>query len=123
MLILAKATLALMIGFVLSAFSGIVLIPQLKKIKARQNISIFLKREHGGKQGIPTIGGLIFIIPTIISIIILIALGKIEYSTNLMIVLITFILYGLLGFLDDYLSIKKGNNISNSCQIKNGNSV
>ena len=37
MLILAKATLALMIGFILSSFCGLILIPQLKKIKAKQN--------------------------------------------------------------------------------------
>ena len=100
-----------MIGFILSAFAGLVLIPQLKKIKAKQNISIFLKREHGSKQGIPTIGGLIFIVPTIVAIVILLCMNKIEYSTNLMIVLVTFLLYGLLGFIDDYLSIRKGNNI------------
>ena len=111
MLILAKATLAIMIGFLLSAFAGLVIIPQLKKIKAKQNISIFLKREHASKQGVPTIGGIIFIIPTIIAIGILLGMGKIEYSTNLMIVLVTFLLYGLLGFIDDFLSIKRGNNI------------
>ena len=111
MLILAKATLALMIGFLLSAFFGLIAIPQLKKIKAKQNISIFLKREHGSKQGVPTIGGIIFIIPTVLAIIILLLMGKIEYHTNLMIVLVTFLLYGLLGFLDDFISIKRGNNI------------
>ena len=111
MLILAKATLALMIGFVLSTFFGLVIIPQLKKIKARQNISVFLKREHGEKQGIPTIGGIIFIIPTIIAVAILVGMGKIAYSTNLMLVLVTFLLYGFLGFIDDFLSIRKGNNI------------
>lgn len=111
MLILAKATLALMIGFLLSAFFGLIVIPQLKKIKAKQNISIFLKREHGSKQGVPTIGGIIFIIPTVLAIIILLLMGKIEYHTNLVIVLVTFLLYGLLGFLDDFISIKRGNNI------------
>ena len=111
MLILAKATLALMIGFILSSFAGIVVIPQLKKIKAKQNISIFLKREHGSKQGIPTIGGIIFIVPTIVAILILLFMNKIEFSMNLVIVIATFLLYGLLGFLDDFLSIKKGNNI------------
>ena len=110
MLILAKATLAIMIGFILSAFAGLIMIPQLKKIKAKQTISIFLKREHGSKQGVPTIGGIIFILPTIIAIGILLWMGKIEYSTNLAIVLVTFILYGLLGFIDDFLSIKRGNN-------------
>ena len=111
MLILAKATLALMIGFILSAFLGLIIIPQLKKLKARQNVSIFLKKEHSSKQGVPTIGGLIFIIPTIIAILILIGMDKIEFSWNLMIVLITFLLYGLLGFIDDFLSIKRGDNV------------
>ena len=111
MLILAKATLALMIGFILSAFFGLIIIPQLKKIKARQNISVFLRKEHSSKQGIPTIGGIIFIIPTVLAIVILLLMGKIDYHINLMIVLVTFLLYGLLGFLDDYISIKRGNNI------------
>ena len=110
MLILAKATLAMMIGFILSSIFGIVLIPQLKKLKAKQNISIFLKKEHKNKQGVPTVGGLIFIIPTIIAMLILLLTDKIAYSMNLLIVLVTFLLYGLLGLLDDYLSIKRGNN-------------
>src|SRR5574344_1987767 len=111
MLILAKATLAMMIGFILSAIFGYILIPQLKKFHAKQNISIFLKKEHKDKQGIPTIGGLIFIIPTIVTIIIFILTNKISYTTNLLIVLVTFLLYGVLGFIDDYLSIKRGNNV------------
>jgi phospho-N-acetylmuramoyl-pentapeptide-transferase len=111
MLVLAKATLALMIGFLLSAFFGLIAIPQLKRIKAKQNISIFLRKEHSSKQGVPTIGGIIFIIPTVLAIIILLLMGKIEYHTNLMIVLVTFLLYALLGFLDDFISIKRGNNI------------
>lgn len=111
MLILAKATLAMMIGFVLSVIFGYILIPQLKKMNAKQTISIFLKREHKEKQGIPTLGGLIFIVPSIVTIVILLLTDKIEYSTNLFIVLITFLLYGVLGFIDDFIIIKKKTNI------------
>ena len=55
-------------------------------------------------------GGLIFIIPTIITTIILIATNKIEFSVNLLIVMFVFISYSLIGFLDDYLSIKQNQN-------------
>ena len=53
---------------------------------------------------------LIFIIPTIITTIILIATNKIEFSVNLLIVMFVFISYSLIGFLDDYLSIKQNQN-------------
>lgn len=111
MLILAKATLATMIGFILSAITGLILIPQLKKLHARQTISIFLSKAHKDKEGIPTLGGLIFIIPTVITIFILLLSDKIEYHTNLLIVLIVFLLYGLLGFIDDFIIIRKKRNI------------
>ncbi len=110
MLILAKSVLALMIGFITSAIFGFILIPFLKRINVRQKISIFLEEKHKKKDGVPTMGGLIFIIPTIVSIFILLLMNKIEFSTNLLIVLFVFVAYGILGFLDDYLSIRKKTN-------------
>lgn len=111
MLILAKAMLSLMIGFILSIISGIILIPLLKKHKAKQSVSIFLKEKHKKKEGTPTMGGLIFIIPTIITVILLLMTNKIEFSSNLFLILFVFLAYGLLGFIDDYLIIKRHNNI------------
>lgn len=110
MLILAKAVLALMIGFILSAIFGFILIPFLKRFNVRQKISIFLEERHKKKQGVPTMGGLIFIIPTIVSVIILLLLDKIEFSENLFIIMFVFVSYAFLGFIDDYLIIKRGNN-------------
>lgn len=110
MLILAKAVLAFMIGFILSIVFGVILIPMLKKLNIKQSISIFIKK-HIDKEGTPTMGGLIFIIPTILSVVILLLLNKLELTYNLGIVLFVFIAYGLLGFIDDYLIIKRHNNI------------
>ena len=62
MLILAKAVLAMMIGFVTSVIFGLILIPFLKKIKVRQKVSSYLEKTHKSKDGTPTMGGLIFII-------------------------------------------------------------
>ena len=110
MLILAKAVLAMMIGFVTSVIFGLILIPFLKKIKVRQKVSSYLEKTHKSKDGTPTMGGLIFIIPTILTVIILLFMNKIEFSENLFIILFVFLAYALLGFLDDYLIIRRHNN-------------
>ena len=110
MLILTKSILSMMIGFILSAITGLILIPLLKKLKVRQNVSVFLKKKHQEKEGTPTMGGLIFIIPTILTMLFLLVTGKVAFSENLFIVMFVFVAYALLGFLDDYLSIKRGHN-------------
>lgn len=118
MLILAKSAMALMIGFILSVVAGIILIPVLKKINVKQNVSLTLGERHQAKNGIPTIGGIIFIIPTLITLFLLYFRGSISISYNLIIVLIVFILYALLGFLDDFLKIKFHNNKGLSISFK-----
>lgn len=110
MLILAKSILAFMIGFILTIVFGYLLIPVLKKMKVKQIISDWMII-HKGKNGTPTMGGLIFIIPTILTVIILILMNKLELTYNLAIVLFVFLAYAFLGFLDDYLIIKRKNNV------------
>ncbi len=110
MLILAKAVLALMIGFIISVVFGFVLIPFLRRLKVKQQVSVFLEKTHKNKEGTPTMGGLIFIIPTIVTIIILLLMVKIEFSENLFIVMFVFIGYAILGFIDDFLIIRRHNN-------------
>ena len=110
MFVLTKSVLAMMISFILSVLFGIFLIPILKKMKASQRISIYVSEMHKSKNGTPTMGGLIFIIPVILTIVILYFLGKVNFSYNLLIIVFTFISYSLIGFLDDYLIIKRHNN-------------
>lgn len=110
MLILAKSILAMMIGFILSIIIGFILIPFLRKKKIGQTVSVFLQNKHKEKDGIPTMGGIIFIASTIITIIFLLITNKIEYTTNLFIILFVFVGYGLIGFIDDFLIIKRKNN-------------
>lgn len=109
-LILAKSILAFMIGFIITILFGLIIIPVLKKKNVKQTISIFMQK-HKSKEGTPTMGGLIFIIPTIITIFILILMNKLELTYNLSIVLFVFLAYGFLGFIDDYLIIKRKNNV------------
>ena len=109
MLTLTKSLLALMIGFLLSVTFGLIAIPLLKKIKAGQRINVYVEN-HQRKSGTPTMGGLIFIIPTILTTIFLILTDKMEFSVNLLIVLFVLVSYSMIGFLDDFLSIKQNQN-------------
>lgn len=110
MLVLTKTIMALMISFIIAAITGLIIIPLLKKIHASQSLSIYLRQAHKAKEGTPTMGGLIFIIPTILITLIFLYLKKIQISYTLIIIMFTFISYGLIGFIDDYLIIKKHNN-------------
>ena len=110
MLILTKSMFAIMIGFLGAVVLGLFLVPILKKMKVGQRISAFVGESHKKKEGTPTMGGLIFILPTILATIYLLITKRMTYTSNLGIVIIVFCGYAIIGFLDDYLSIKKKNN-------------
>ena len=109
-MILATSTLVVFIGFILSVCIGIIIIPILRKIKANQSLSIYLERTHNSKNGTPTMGGLIFIIPTLIITLLMIIFGKIRISYNFIVLIFTFISYATIGFIDDFLIVVKHNN-------------
>ncbi|MDD2391366.1 MAG: phospho-N-acetylmuramoyl-pentapeptide-transferase [Bacilli bacterium] len=107
---MTKSVLATMIGFVLAVMVGLVLIPIFKKKNARQRLSIYLEEQHKTKNNTPTMGGLIFIIPTLFTTVILFLLNKIDFSYSLLIVIFVFVSYSIIGFIDDYLILKRKNN-------------
>ena len=109
-MVLATSTLVVFIGFILSVCIGIIIIPILRKIKANQSLSIYLERTHNSKNGTPTMGGLIFIIPTLIITLLMIIFGKIRISYNFIVLIFTFISYATIGFIDDFLIVVKHNN-------------
>ena len=118
MLILAKSVLGLMLGFVLSLVAAVILIPLLKKLHVGQSVSKLINERHLKKDGTPTIGGLIFIIPTILIMLILYLRGSIEFNSNLIILIFVFLSYGALGFIDDFLKVKYHNNDGLSIGVK-----
>lgn len=110
MFVLTKSLLALMIGFIISVVMGYFMIPLLKKLNVSQRVSVFVGVSHKKKNGIPTVGGLIFIIPTFITILIMYFTNKIEINSNLLIVLFVFVAYAILGFTDDFMKLKRKQN-------------
>ncbi len=110
MLVMTKAVLAIMIGFIVAVIIGLIVIPMLKK-NVKQVESTYLSKKHKEKAGTPTMGGIIFILSSLITMIILIILKKVTVSTNLFLVLFVLLSYALIGFIDDYLIIRRKNNI------------
>ncbi len=118
MLILAKAAMAMMLGFILAIASGLVFIPILKKWNIGQMVSRQINKRHLVKEGTPTMGGIIFIFPVILSLVLLYINGSIELSYNLGILVFVFLAYALLGGVDDYLKVKFKNNAGISIVTK-----
>ena len=110
MLILAKAALAMMLGFIIAIVVGLIVIPVMKSLKLGQKVSLTLGERHLSKDGTPTLGGLIFIIPMIVTLLLLWFKGSISLTYNLVIVIFVFLAYALLGFADDFLKIYYKNN-------------
>ncbi len=108
-MILVKSALVLMSSFILSLILGFLIIPILRD-RANQRLSVYLEVKHKNKNKTPTMGGIIFILPTLLIILLLLILNKIEMNYSLLIVLFTFISYSIIGFIDDYLIIKRNNN-------------
>lgn len=80
---------------------GLLTIPMLKRVKAGQTILKYVD-VHKDKNGTPTMGGLFFVIPSIIVFFIFNgANGRIAIVST-----VIGLAYMLVGFLDDYLKIK-----------------
>ncbi len=110
MYLLTKSILAIMLGFISAIILGFILIPVLKRLHMGQRISSYVGDRHQSKEGTPTFGGLIFIIPTLLVTFSLLITHKMELTEDLKMVLFVFITHGIIGFLDDYLSHKKSEN-------------
>lgn len=110
MLLFIKCIMSMMVGLFLSLIMGLVLLPILREKKLNQRLSVYLKEKHQNKKDVPTMGGLIFILPTIGMMIALVITKRIVMSYNLFICLFAFIGYAIIGLLDDYLIIYRNNN-------------
>ena len=112
MLVLAKAVMAIMLGFSLSVVFGYFVVKWFRKKNINQQVSATLGKRHQVKNGTPTSGGIIFILPTVLIMVALVITGKIEFSTNLFIVMFVFIAYAILGYMDDRLKRKNNDGMS-----------
>lgn len=110
MLILTKSIFSIILGLIFSILFGYIILSIFKKKNFAQSVSRFLNERHLRKDGTPTMGGLIFIIPTLLIITILLLLHKISINNNLILILFIFISYMILGLIDDLQKVLFKNN-------------
>ena len=93
---------ALLISFTCTAICCPVLIPVLYKFKFGQQVRDDGPKAHLKKSGTPTMGGIMILLGIIIGSVFYIN----KYKLVLPVLLFT-VAYGIIGFLDDFLKIKK----------------
>lgn len=108
--ILLKILVAAVVAFVISAVIGKFLVPALRRWKAGQSIKEDGPTWHMSKQGTPTMGGLMFILATIIVVLVVNGPAILSGDWTSVIVLVFALVFGSIGFLDDYAKIKKKEN-------------
>lgn len=116
---------SLVLSFAIAALLGFVLIPWLRKLKFGQTILDIGPAWHKSKQGTPVMGGIMFIISTVVSFAVVIITDKIKggvllagnslASDNMKVKIFAGILmalgFGLIGFADDYIKVVKKRNL------------
>ena len=93
-------------AFALSFVFLLILIPILRKMKAGQNILVYVE-EHKLKGGTPTMGGLAFIFAAVIASALFIR----KLDRTLVITYLIGISYMIVGLLDDFLKKKRRENL------------
>ncbi|MBR5535435.1 MAG: phospho-N-acetylmuramoyl-pentapeptide-transferase [Clostridia bacterium] len=104
--------ISLIISFVITAAVTPLLIPFLKKLKFGQMILEDGPTWHAKKQGTPTMGGLAFILALTASSLI------VSRSAEMLFVVIIGLLFGAVGFVDDYIKVVKKRNKGFSAKAK-----
>jgi phospho-N-acetylmuramoyl-pentapeptide-transferase len=98
------------VGMALGASFTLFIIPILKKTGTGQNIREEGPSSHQSKAGTPTMGGIAIIGAVLITCLVTCFVTS-SISEELVVILITFVLFGALGFLDDYLKVVKKQNL------------
>ena len=105
-----QALTALAVSFVLTVVIGKFLIPELRKLKAGQEIREDGPTWHAGKAGTPTMGGIMFIIGSGVTTFVLGWQQMLEGEFVHLYVYLFALIFGLNGFVDDYRKVRQHQN-------------
>ena len=123
--IIIACAVAAVVAFAISFALGYVVIPFLHKLKFGQTILDIGPKWHKNKQGTPTMGGILFIVGTLVAFGIVVLIDKflggdiigtneiVEKSMNIKVWggLLMALGFAFIGFLDDYIKVVKKRNM------------
>ncbi len=115
--VLIIAIAALLVAWVLGALFTKLLIPALEKKQFRQFVREEGPESHKKKTGTPSMGGIAIIGSTLLTTCaVTIATGTL--NRNIIVIMIMMVLFGLIGFIDDYEKAIKKNNLGLNAKQK-----
>lgn len=101
----------LIVSFFIATIIGPVFIPFLHRLKFGQAIREEGPQSHRKKSGTPTMGGIIFITSIVITLLATVMFTNYTVmSRELMMLLLTLVGFGAIGFVDDFIIVVKKNN-------------
>ena len=123
--------IAAVVAFAVTAASGYIVIPFLRKLKFGQTILDIGPNWHKEKQGTPTMGGVMIVLGVLVSIAVTLCYSAIaqdsfylqmgSYSLNVVIFIAGIIMalgMGAIGFIDDYIKVVKKRNLGLTARQK-----
>jgi phospho-N-acetylmuramoyl-pentapeptide-transferase len=112
---------AAFVSFSLTLFGTPLAIKYFRRLKVGQPIRELGPASHQGKRGTPTMGGVVFILATVIAyiaghLVLILSLPETptrRYGPTLtgLVLLGLFVFTGLVGFIDDFLKVRKRNSL------------
>ena len=113
-----KLTLALVMAFITAVIVGKFYVPWLRKMKAGQEIKENGPTWHMSKSGTPTMGGVIFISAcTLVCLTVGFDSMRSGDFTHIFVLLFALV-FGAIGFLDDWEKLRKKQNLGLSAKAK-----
>ena len=123
--VIITCAVAAVVAFAISFALGYVVIPFLHKLKFGQTILEIGPKWHKNKQGTPTMGGILFIVGTLVAFVLAVLIDKllggniigvneiVEKSMNIKVWggLLMALGFAFIGFLDDYIKVVKKRNM------------
>ena len=91
----------MLLCFAISMAFAPMVIKFLRKLKFGQSILVYVE-SHQSKSGTPTMGGIVFIISAIIGYFVFWDVNNIMST----VAILSFVFFGVVGFLDDFIKIK-----------------
>ena len=108
----------LLVCAILSALSGMAVIPLLNRWKTGQVIREDGPQTHLKKAGTPTMGGIFFVPVAVILSVVWSIFSKIDISPELIAVCLLTISYGFIGWVDDWQVLRRKSNKGISPRMK-----
>ena len=108
--------IALVLGLVATLGIYPIAIPFLHKIKFGQSIRTDGPQSHLKKTGTPTMGGLVFVLVPVL--VLLVVMPSAFLDVKIQIVVLSYLGYSFIGFVDDFLIVVKKNNDGLSAKMK-----